>query len=111
MEVNTLSPPVATARKAVLLCFLPPATSREAVQERTFMTTFSQGLQQRLPDLVRVLNVDQTAHPDVVNSFNLTQLPALVLVHHGVERWRQEGVRAWEERTLLPHLLERIKAL
>lgn len=111
METNATKSIIKSGSKAVLLCFLPPAASGESVQERTRLLALSQRLQQRLPGLIRVLNVDESLHPDVVRSFNLQQLPALVLVQQGIERWRQEGVQTWEELTLIPYLLEQVNGL
>jgi len=67
-------------------------------------------VQQRLPVSVRLLKVEESAHPEVVKSFHLTQLPAFVLVQQGIERWRQEGVRRYDGLTSLPGLFETINA-
>lgn len=111
METQVVNSFIVSARRAVLLCFMPPANSREAVQGRILLTNIAQRLQQRLPDQLRVLHVDASQHPDVVKSFTLRQLPALVLVQQGVERWRQENVQMGEEGTLIPQLLEQINGL
>ncbi|MBO0951811.1 thioredoxin family protein [Fibrella forsythiae] len=100
---NPVSIPVSPA---VLLCFLPSATTQDGLRERAFMTDLTFRLQQRLPGSVRILKVDEALHPEVVKSFHLSQLPAFVLVQQGIERWRQEGVRRFDELTSLSGMLE-----
>lgn len=41
---------------------------------------------------MRVLRIDEATHPEVVQSFRITQTPTFVLVRQGVEIWRQEGM-------------------
>ncbi len=108
MNTTSSTPVSMTDSATVLLCFLPSATTQDALLERAFMTELAQHLQQRLPGLVRVLKIDEKLHPDVVKSFQLSRLPAFVLVQQGIERWRQEGVGRSEEITSLPVLLQRI---
>ncbi|MEZ0487343.1 thioredoxin family protein [Fibrella aquatica] len=105
--MNTMSstPVIVPVSPAVLLCFLPSATTQDALRERAFMSAMALDLQQRLPGSVRILKVDESIHPEVVKSFHLTQLPAFVLVQQGIERWRQEGIRRFDELALLPGLL------
>ena len=49
-------------------------------------------LQQQLGVAVRVLRIDASSHPAVVSSFHAAELPCFVLVHHGIELWRQGGL-------------------
>lgn len=79
------SPPEA----AVLLVLLPPAPLG-AVQVATCAALHT--LQQQLGAAIRVLRVDEDAHPAVVRSFDGQGLPAWVLMRHGVELWQQPGM-------------------
>ncbi|AWM31860.1 ammonia monooxygenase [Hymenobacter nivis] len=74
---------------AVLLVLLPLAPSG-AGQVATCAALHT--LQQQLGAAIRVLCVDEAAHPDVVRSFDGQGLPAWVLMRHGVELWRQPGM-------------------
>lgn len=69
---------------AVLLVMLPPLTACAA--------TNMADLQQQIGNGVQVLLVDESTNPAVVRSFAPTQLPTCVLVHRGVELWRQSGL-------------------
>ncbi len=106
MQANAILPIIIPAKTVMLLCFLPPALTRDAMRERVTVMTLAHQLRQRLPDSVRVLNVDESMHPDVVQSFSISQLPAFLLIRKGIELWRQEGIHTFEE--LLPGLLESI---
>ncbi len=61
-------------------------------QQRDTLTALAESLQTQLGDHVRVLRIDEVTHPEVVQSFAITQTPAFVLVRQGVEIWRQEGL-------------------
>ena len=56
------------------------------------LTTLADSIQTQLGSLVRVLRIDEADHPDVVQTFAITQLPAFVLLRRGVELWRQQGL-------------------
>lgn len=73
---------------AVLLVLLPLASGAGQVATYAALHT----LQQQLGAAIRVLCVDEAAHPDVVRSFDGQGLPAWVLMRHGVELWRQPGM-------------------
>jgi hypothetical protein len=85
-----LSPALPEA--TVLLVLLPLATGSEATAARASLGA----LQQQLGPGVRVLAIDEATHPAVVRSFGPAALPASVLVHRGVELWRQPGLPAAE---------------
>jgi len=87
--VSYSSPPFPDA--AVLLVLLPPEPSATA-QAATRATLLT--LQQQLGAAIRVLRVDEASHPDVVRSFDGRDLPAWVLMRHGVELGRQPGLPA-----------------
>jgi hypothetical protein len=86
----TLSPILPEA--TVLLVLLPLAPGSEAAAARASLGA----LQQQLGPAVRVLAIDEASHPAVVRSFGPAALPASVLVHRGVELWRQPGLPAAE---------------
>lgn len=80
-----------TARSAVLLIFFMPPTLTNR-PERASLMRLADSLQKQFSGLLRVLRIDEANHPDVVQSFIITQTPAFVLVRQGVELWRQEGL-------------------
>ncbi|CAN5142388.1 hypothetical protein BH09BAC4_BH09BAC4_14040 [soil metagenome] len=54
-------------------------------------------VEQMLFDLagkVQLLKIEEVLHPGIVRSFDIDQLPALVLVRQGKELWRHEGIPA-----------------
>lgn len=77
---------------AVLLVMLPPLAGSNAAQIPAYSATDLAGLQRRLGAAVRVLKIDEDTYPAVVRSFTPAQLPTCVLVHQGVELWRQQGI-------------------
>lgn len=79
---------VASPDIAVLLLLLPGQAPVAGLQA---------ALQRQLGAGVRVLQVDEATYPTVVRSFAPTQLPTTVLVHQGVELWRQPGLPNGEE--------------
>jgi thioredoxin-like negative regulator of GroEL len=98
MNADDPKPILLTARSAVLLIFfMPPAAAN--LTERSTLTALADAIQARLGGLVRVLRVDEATHPDVVQSFAITQTPAFVLLRRGVELWRQQGLS--DEATLI----------
>lgn len=72
---------------------MPSAVSQEISQ---LQTALLYQLQRQLPQSIRLLQINESAHPDVIKSFNLNQLPAFVLVRQGAEKWRLEGVNMAE---------------
>jgi hypothetical protein len=91
MNTDDPHPVLSTAPWAVLLVFFmpPELVNRE---QRAELTTLADSIQTQLGSLVRVLRVDETSHPDVMQSFAITQTPAFVLIRRGVELWRQQGL-------------------
>lgn len=85
--VPTASP---AAEAAVLLVLLPAAGTAQPGRAATLAAL--RALQQQLGAAIRVLTVDEGSHPLVVRSFSPLDLPAFVLVQHGVERWRRQGL-------------------
>ena len=59
--------------------------------KRAVNTALADSVQAQLGSLVRLLRIDEATHPDVVQSFAITQLPAFVLIRRGIELWRQQG--------------------
>jgi thioredoxin-like negative regulator of GroEL len=86
MELKTHHPILIPAKTAVLLAFLPPAS-----RENSVLATLIDILQQKFKESIRILKIDETIHPDVVQSFSVKQLPTFILVQQGIEVWRQEG--------------------
>lgn len=91
MKLDDPYPALSSAQSAVLLICFMPLTS-DSRSQRTSLTDLANSLQIRLVDLVRVLRVDAANHPDVMQSFAITQTPAFVLIRRGVELWRQVGL-------------------
>lgn len=78
---------------AVLLVMLPPlAGGGPDALPAAYSSTDLAALQRRLGPMVRVLKVDEANYSAVVRSFTPAQLPTCVLVHQGVELWRQQGL-------------------
>jgi thioredoxin-like negative regulator of GroEL len=101
MKFNTLSPLLIPAKSAVMLVFLPPASSPDLLQQRTILSQLIEALQQQFDGRVRLLKIDETTHPEVVRSFSVNAFPTFVLVQQGVELWRQEGLSPDEHTSLL----------
>lgn len=78
--------PLRLAEPAVLLVLLPNTAAGTAP-----LAVFDD-LQRRLGTAIRVLSIDETSHPTVVDSFAGRTLPAFVLLRHGVELWHQQGL-------------------
>ena len=98
MNPDDAHPISLTARSAVLLVFFMPS-ERTNTAQRAALTTLAHSVQRQLGGLVRVQRIDEADHPDVVQSFAITQLPAFVLIRRGVELWRQQGLS--DEATLV----------
>ena len=97
MEANRINPIIIPAHAAVLLCFLPNAATRLNTADNLALTAIVNRLEQQLPASVRMLRIDEGNHLEVVRSFNVSELPAFILVQEGVEQWRGEGVHAIED--------------
>ena len=81
-----------TDEAPVLLVLLPTVAADAAVQAWTVTTAMLNALQTRLGTAIRVIRIDQASHPAVVRSFDGRGLPAFVLLEHGIEVWRQQGL-------------------
>ena len=98
MKPDDPYPVLRSAQSAVLLIFFMPSALANH-QERASLAALADSLQEQLAGLLRILRTDETNHPDVVQSFAITQTPAFVLVRRGIELWRQEGLS--DEATLV----------
>lgn len=98
MKSDDPYPVLRSAHSAVLLIFFMPSEGANR-QQRALLTALADSLQKRLGSLLRILRIDETNHPDVVQSFAITQTPAFVLVRQGIELWRQQGLA--DEATLV----------
>lgn len=87
----TSFPPAVPSEAAVLLVLVPPVPFGELPPDG-LSTAAIRALQARLGSAIRVLRIDEGSHPAVVRSFGTPVLPACVLLHHGVELWRQQGL-------------------
>lgn len=94
--------PPSPAEAAVLLVLLPAVDPAPQLRTGTLAN-----LQQELGPAIRVLTVDEASHPSVVRSFHATELPAFVLMRHGAELWRQQGLPAGKAAVAL--LLSKLK--
>ena len=90
MKRDDPHPILIPARSAVLLVFTSPDRTDRRLQASLADMTLS--LQTLVGDTVRILKIDEAAHPEVVQSFGITQTPAFVLVRQGIELWRQVGM-------------------
>lgn len=98
MNPDDPHPVLLAARSVVLLIFFMPSELANR-QQRAVLTALADSMQTQLGSLVRVLRIDEASHPDVVQTFAITQLPAFVLLRRGVELWRQQGLS--DEATLV----------
>ena len=98
MNPDDLHPVLLTARSAVLLIFFMPS-DRINRPQWVALTALADSIQAQLGSLVRVLCIDEDGHPDVVQTFAITQTPTFVLLRRGVELWRQQGLS--DEATLV----------
>lgn len=76
---------------AVLLVLLPAPVSRVGQASPAVSPAALDALQRQLGAAIRLLSVNESSHPSVVSSFRADVLPCFVLVHHGIELWRQYG--------------------
>ena len=92
MPVFPISPPLPNDEAPVLLVLLPTVSAGDAAQAWTVTTAMLNLLQARLGAAIRVIRIDAASHPAVVRSFYGQDLPAFVLLKHGIEVWRQQGL-------------------
>ena len=98
MNPDDSHPVLLTARSAVLLIFFMPS-DRINRPQWVVLTALADSIQAQLGHFVRVLRIDEASHPDVVQTFAITQVPTFVLLQRGVELWRQQGLP--DEATLV----------
>lgn len=101
--LNDPYPVLSNAKSAVLLIFFMPAERANRAQ-RYLLASLADSLQAHFMGRLRVLRIDEANHPDIVQSFAVSQLPAFVLLRRGVELWRQEGMS--DEATLIGLILD-----
>jgi hypothetical protein len=82
-------PEAESATSAVLLVLLPLAAD---APQFTFSPVAAATLERQLGGAVRVLTVDEASSPAVIRSFAPLRLPTCVLMHQGMELWRQPGL-------------------
>jgi hypothetical protein len=103
-----LPAPVPPADAAVLLVLLPAPGARAGQAGEAVSPAALDALQQHLGAAVRVLRINESSHPSVVSSFHAAELPCFVLVHRGVELWRQCGPA--DALLIAPLLLSKLPA-
>jgi hypothetical protein len=91
---------------AVLLVLLPAPVSRAGRSSEAVSPAALDALQLQLGAAIRVLRINESSHPSVVSSFKAAALPCFVLVHHGIELWRQCGLT--DGGLIAPLLLSKI---
>lgn len=100
----TYRPLLIPPKTAVLLVFMPRVSSLsldvELLLERVGTV---------LGDSVKITRVDESTHPEVVNSFGIRMLPSFVLIMQGNEIWRHSGTI--ESKELLHLLTEQLEKL
>lgn len=94
------------ADAAVLVVLLPRGVAAGPGQSPPAPFSALRVLQRQLGTAIRVLVIDEVAHPAAVRSFGATDLPAFVLVRQGVEVWRQPGLP--EGEAIGPLLLSKL---
>lgn len=93
------------AQSAVLLIFFIPAEQANRPQ-RVLLTALADSLQVHFAGQLLVLRIDEANHPDVVQSFAISRMPAFVLIRRGIELWRQEGMS--DKATLVGLIQDRL---
>ena len=86
MKIDDKPPILIPAKSIVLLVFMPPDR-----QQRAELTSVVNSLRNFLDGPLRILQLEEDTHPEVIRSFEITCLPAFILVRQGVELWRHEG--------------------
>ncbi len=79
-------PVLIPTKSTVLLVFMPPNW-----QQRAALNSLVNALPGVLNGSLRILQLDESIHPEVVQSFTVGRLPAFILVRQGIEIWRHEG--------------------
>jgi hypothetical protein len=96
--------PSLPAHPAMLLVLLPTVGSgpgQESAPARTATNLLLNGLQVQLGAAIRILKVDETSNPAVVQAFDSQGVPAFVLLRDGAELWRQQGLPEGEPMAAL----------
>lgn len=70
----------------ILLVFIPVVTAQD-VDLAGLLEMVRSGVDSR----IRVMQVNEATHPEVVQSFSFRSLPALALVREGEELWQHTG--------------------
>ncbi|GAB3250887.1 hypothetical protein GCM10027347_08970 [Larkinella harenae] len=78
------------AKLPVLLFFMLP--ERADHQQHASLRKMADDLQQRFAGKMNILKIDEVNHPDVFQSFSVTQTPTFVLLQQGIELWRLVGL-------------------
>ncbi|MCB2376244.1 thioredoxin [Hymenobacter sp. BT635] len=104
---TSTSLPVGPAATPVLLVLLPVGVAGAAHPTQTATNAFLHALQHKLGAAIRVMRIQEAHHPAVVRSFQLAELPALVLVQQGVELWRHQGLP--DADVIIPLLLSKLQ--
>ncbi|WP_185731368.1 thioredoxin domain-containing protein [Larkinella rosea] len=102
MNSTLFRPLIVPAKTAVLLVFVPNSIKQQAA--------VNQALEQvgkELGESIRITRVDGIIHPEVVLSFGIQRLPSFVLLKHGIEIWRYNGLPDAEE--LIGHLTTQLQ--
>lgn len=92
MSAFPIPPSLPNDEAPVLLVLLPTVPAAFAAQAWTVTTAMLNLLQTQLGAAIRVIRIDAASHPAVVRSFHGHDLPAFVLLKHGIEVWRQQGL-------------------
>jgi thioredoxin-like negative regulator of GroEL len=103
-KLEDAHPVLVTAQSAVLLIFFMPSELANR-QQRASLNALADYLQEYFGKQLRVLRIDEVNHPDIAQSFSITQTPAFVLVRRGIELWRQEGM---SDKTTLVGLIQHL---
>ena len=69
-----------------LLVFTPAGLA-----QRTDVDRLLTKVRSSLKPSMQIMHVCETVHPEVVQSFGVSTLPAFVLLHRGLELWRYSG--------------------
>ena len=101
------TPPLLRPDTAILLVLMPQVSGRADSLGAQSSATI-RWLQGRLAPGIKVLKIEEASHPAVVRSFGPPELPACVLLRHGVELWRQQGLP--EDESVIASLLEAARA-
>lgn len=93
-----------TPAAMVLLVMLPTLGRRDEPPQHVISAGALAALQHRLGPAVQILQIDEATYPAVVQSFAPAQLPTCVLMHQGVELWRQPGLPDADQVGALLHI-------